>query len=294
MAVVDVADGPRLKCEIPEGLSIHEGDQCVASVDGALEYGRVSEIRPRGTGVRSGPDEPKVVRQATLQDQSHASENAVRSKMAMDTCVERAAKCELDMRLVRVRFSFDRKVLTVVFTSELRVDFREMVKELAGELRARIEMRQIGVRDEAGVIGGMGPCGRALCCCTWLKEFESVNVKMAKQQRLSLNPGAISGMCGRLKCCLGYEYEQYRQLGRNLPRTGETVQCSEGRGCVVGVNVLGQRCKVCLEDKRVVECDAEDVKRNWVRTGRDRPPDSREADGAWDDPDSEPEQRRER
>ena len=126
-------------------------------------------------------------------------------------------------------------------------------------------MKQIGVRDEAGIIGGMGICGRKLCCCTWLRDFESVNVKMAKAQRLSLNPAAISGSCGRLKCCLRYEYEQYKEYGRGMPRQGATVDCPEGRGCVVGRDLLTQRLRVCLENQRVITCEADEATEVWVR-----------------------------
>ncbi|GAG39857.1 unnamed protein product, partial [marine sediment metagenome] len=155
--------------------------------------------------------------------------------------------------------SFDRKVVTISYTAEERVEFQDMVAELSGELHARIEMKQIGVRDAAGITGGLGPCGRRLCCDSWLHKFEAVSVRMAKNQRLSLNPNTISGVCGRLKCCLHFENECYSELGRRLPRDGALVKCPEGKGCVVDKNVLAQRVKVRMEDGRVREFDAEHV-----------------------------------
>jgi len=257
LAYVEVEDGPRLRCCIPDGLAINEGDQCIVEADSVLEYGRLASCEP--TAVSADVDLPKVLRRATLQDQAKAHEGHVRSRMAAETCAERAEKHGLAIRFVRVRFSFDRTVLVVLFTAEERLDFRDMVKELAEEFRARIEMRQVGVRDEAGIIGGLGPCGRGLCCCTWLHNFASINVKMAKSQRISLNPATISGMCGRLKCCLRYEYDCYREMGRYLPRDGALVECPAGRGCVIDKNVLKQCVRVRMEDQRVLEFEADDV-----------------------------------
>ena len=181
-------------------------------------------------------------------------------KMALDACVAKAEKFKLEMRLVRVRYSFDRAVLLVLFAAEERVDFREMVKELTVELRTRIEMKQIGVRDEAAIIGGMGPCGRALCCSKWLRHFAAVNIKAVKTQNMSLNPAAITGMCSRLKCCLRYEYETYKEIGRNIPRLGSTVQCPCGNACVVSKDILKQRVRVRLDDQRVLEYDVSEIK----------------------------------
>lgn len=258
-ALVEIEDGPRLRCYCEPDLAIHVGDRCVVEADNVLEAGRVAELE-ESDAAPSGRKTAKVLRCATLQDQAKAKENALRSKMALDSCMAKVEKYKLEMRLGRVRYSFDRKVLMVLFTAESRVDFREMVKELAGELHTRVEMKQIGVRDEAGHIGGMGPCGRAMCCCSWLHRFESINVKMAKAQGLSLNPATISGMCGRLKCCLRYEYDQYRELGRKIPREGAMVECPEGKGKVIGRDVLAQRVRVRIDQDRIVEFDADDVK----------------------------------
>ena len=142
------------------------------------------------------------------------------------------------MKLVDVEYSFDRSKFIFYFTAEDRVDFRELVKDLAREFRARIELRQIGVRDEAKIFGGYGPCGRVLCCKSFLKDFEPVTVRMAKDQNLPLNPSKISGVCGRLMCCLGYEYQVYKQFLQGLPKQGETINTKEGKGRVIGVNPL--------------------------------------------------------
>lgn len=272
VAYVEVDDTQHLSCFVPEDLSLHEGDQCILQVGSVTEYGRVLRLEDLVEGTRRGGEIPKVVRCATLQDHAKADETALMSKMAMGTCRAKAEKYELNMRLVRVRYSFDRGVLTVQFSAEERVDFRELVKDLSAELRTRIEMRQVGVRDEAAIIGGLGPCGRCLCCCTWLKHFESINVKMAKTQRLTLTPGAINGMCGRLKCCLRYEYEQYKEYGRHLPREGSCVECREGRGCVIGRDILGQRVTVRLEDDRMVKCGPDDIEKIWHEKRRNAPP----------------------
>jgi cell fate regulator YaaT (PSP1 superfamily) len=177
----------------------------------------------------------------------------------MNSLTSKVEKLGLDMRVVRARYSFDRAVLHVTFTAEERIDYSALVQELGAELRTRIEMNQIGVRDEAGMIGGMGPCGRKLCCCSFLHRFESINVRMAKAQRVSLNPGAISGMCGRLKCCLRYEFETYRELGRNLPHDGALVQGPDGKGQVIDKDVLRQRLKVRLEDERILDYDVNEI-----------------------------------
>lgn len=259
---IQIDDGPELDCTGPDDLSIHQGDRCVAKVGDVLEIGQVLEFRDAGN-LNPGAVEklPLVLRCATLQDQSKAAENVLRSKMARETCATMAEKQGLAIRLVSVRYSFNREMLMVQFTADESVDPRGMVKELAAELRTRVDVRQIGVRDEAAIIGGMGPCGRALCCCSWLNHFESVNVRMAKAQAISLNPASMSGMCGRLKCCLRYEYEQYRELSRNMPRDGAYVECPHGCGRVFARNILAQRVKVRLDDDRIAEYGADEVHR---------------------------------
>lgn len=258
MAQVQIENGPQLTCHVAPELAIHPGDQCIMDVDGFLEFGRTLSVAAAGDVART-ENRPEILRCATLQDQAEAKEVALRSKFAREKCVASAEHHKLDMRIVQVRYSFDRKLLRVVFAATDRVDFRAMVGDLAREFGCRVEMKQIGVRDEAAMIGGLGPCGRELCCCTWLRHFQPVNVRMAKVQNFSLNPGAISGMCGRLKCCLRYEHEQYRDLSTHLPREGACVECPHGEGWVVDRDILGQRVKVRLGEERVIDCAADDV-----------------------------------
>jgi cell fate regulator YaaT (PSP1 superfamily) len=257
-ALIEMDDEPRQTCYAPPGLAIHNGDNCILQAERVLEYGRVISLEDVDEEYPKYHT-PEILRCATLQDTAKKKENELSSKMAMETVLASATKFELPMRIVSVRYSFDRQLVLVVFTADGRIDFRGMVRDLAGELHARIEMRQIGVRDEAAMVGGIGPCGRKMCCATWLNHFESINVKMAKTQRLSLNPTAISGMCGRLKCCLRYENEQYKECSRGMPRDGAFVDSPDGRGRVVDQNVMMRRVRVQLEDGHQIDCPIDDV-----------------------------------
>jgi cell fate regulator YaaT (PSP1 superfamily) len=257
IAAVEINVGEQLRCLSPDGLAIHVGDKCIVDTGDVLEIGRIASVADGDGGDTGGI--PKVVRCATLQDQAKSRENELMSKMAMDSCQSKADRLKLKMRLVRVRYSFDRNLLLVQFSAEERVDFRELIKELAAELHTRIEMRQIGVRDEAAMIGGIGTCGRVLCCKSWLQKFESINVKMAKVQRVSLNPSSISGMCGRLKCCLRYEYDQYCDALHGIPRDGTIVETADGKGKVIDQNTLERKVRVRLEDDRVCNYDVDDI-----------------------------------
>lgn len=259
-AYVEIEDGPRLICEAPDGVAVHVGDECIIAIGDVQEVGHVAKLVDEPVPPEEGADPPRVLRMATLQDHARGSETAVRSKMALRTVAALAKERGAEIHIVRGRYSFDRSHLRVLYSCEAGLDERELARELAHELKCRVDLRQIGVRDEAGIIGGIGPCGRKLCCCTWLREFDSVNVKMAKVQKLSLNPGAISGNCGRLKCCLRYEYDNYLEMERGLPRTGAPVECPGGSGRVVAVNVLLQKVKVRLDDDRYIEYDADDIR----------------------------------
>ncbi|OVE75408.1 hypothetical protein BVX97_04895 [bacterium E08(2017)] len=259
-AYIQIEEDHPFKCLVPDGLAVHVGDLCIIELDHSTDIGKVMELEEVEGAKQDGKDKaPVVVRCATLQDQAKADETALRSKMAMSTCTKLVEKYDLDMRLIKVRYTYDMKVLHIVFAAEERIDYRELIKELSGELHARIEMKQIGVRDEAGMIGGMGPCGRTMCCCSWLQKFESINVKMAKCQHLSLNPVAISGMCGRLKCCLRYEQDQYLEADSRLPRDGELVRSPDGDGHVCGKDILRGRVKIRMEDSRVLEYAVEEL-----------------------------------
>lgn len=196
----------------------------------------------------------KVVRIANAKDQLAVEENKEASKEAFDICLKKIEEHQLDMKLVDVEYTFDRNKVIFYFTADGRVDFRELVKDLASIFRTRIELRQIGVRDEAKMLGGIGPCGRMLCCSTFLGDFEPVSIKMAKDQNLSLNPAKISGLCGRLMCCLKYENDDYETAKKELPDIGEKIHTPHGSGKVVGLNILERLVQVDLfEHERVIE-----------------------------------------
>ncbi len=260
-------DGSVLAAGSPENLAIHLGDWCVLQQGRVLEYGRVQKLT-ESESARQPEGVPLVLRRATLQDQTKAHENNLHARMALTACQHKILSHKLPLKILCVRYSFDRSILSITFTSEERVDYREFLKDISGELKAHIEMRQIGVRDASGRVGGMGTCGRRMCCASWLRKFEAVGVKMAKQQRLTLNPATISGMCGRLKCCLRYESEVYRQLSQTMPDDGDEVQIPEGRGYVVDRDIPRQRVKVRLEDNRAFDYPAAEVK---VLRARRRP-----------------------
>ncbi|MDQ0352638.1 cell fate regulator YaaT (PSP1 superfamily) [Alkalibacillus filiformis] len=196
----------------------------------------------------------KVIRIADDKDKLTISENNEMTDEAVRTCSDKIKEHQLDMNLVDAEFTFDRNKIIFYFTADGRVDFRHLVKDLAAVFKTRIELRQIGVRDEAKMLGGIGPCGRMLCCSTFLGDFEPVSIKMAKDQNLSLNPAKISGLCGRLMCCLKYENDMYEDAKQELPDIGESLTTSNGSGKVVGLNMLERLVQVELSEmERVVE-----------------------------------------
>lgn len=190
----------------------------------------------------------KVIRAATEDDIKIVEENRKKEKKAFEICEKKIAQHKLEMRLIDVEYTFDCAKIIFYFTSDGRVDFREIVKDLASVFRTRIELRQIGVRDESKMVGGLGMCGRALCCSTFLDDFQPVSIKMAKEQGLSLNPTKISGTCGRLMCCLKYEQDSYEYLLKTTPKVGAVVKTHDGKGIVTEVNILKGTLKVSLEN----------------------------------------------
>ncbi len=202
----------------------------------------------------------KIVRLANGQDQQNVESNRLAAEEAYQVCTDKILEHQLDMKLVDVEYTFDRNKVIFYFTADGRVDFRELVKDLASIFRTRIELRQIGVRDEAKMLGGIGPCGRMLCCSTFLGDFEPVSIKMAKDQNLSLNPTKISGLCGRLMCCLKYENDEYEAAKAALPDVGEVIHTPNGSGRVVGLNILERIMQVELSDQeRVLEYTLEEI-----------------------------------
>jgi cell fate regulator YaaT (PSP1 superfamily) len=201
----------------------------------------------------------KVARKATPEDLEQYERNQQLEKEAFLFCLRKIREKGMNMKLVKTEVLLDRSKILFYFTAEKRVDFRELVRDLAAELKMRIEMRQIGVRDEAKMVCGIGGCGRELCCAKFMNRFDLVSVKMAKEQNLALNPTKISGICGRLMCCLGYEYPAYMELKKNLPKVGKHVVTRSGKGKIVRQNVLSQTVTVELEEGGEITIDASEI-----------------------------------
>lgn len=249
----------------PGKLDIHAGMHVIVETARGVEMGTVM-TEPKGVSEEEviQPLKP-VIRIATEADEKTVAKNREKEKDAFRICLEKIAKHKLDMKLVEAEYTFDNNKLLFYFTADGRIDFRELVKDLAAVFRTRIELRQIGVRDETKIMGGIGICGRALCCNTYLSEFAPVSIKMAKEQNLSLNPTKISGVCGRLMCCLTNEEETYEELNSHLPSNGDHVTTPEGlRGDVQSVNVLRQLVKVVVtldnDEKEIREYKATELK----------------------------------
>jgi cell fate regulator YaaT (PSP1 superfamily) len=257
---VKLDSGAKYRARGEESLTLKEGDWCVIRKDFYLDYGQVEKVFTEQPSDSEKSEIPKIQRKATVVDQGKAHENLMRGKSALRTAGQFVERLNLPMKLINAHYSFDGKLITVQFSAEGRVDFRELVKQLSHTMNTRIELRQIGVRDETAIMGGIAVCGRALCCCAFLKEFASINVKMAKEQDLSLTPSTISGLCGRLKCCLKYEHAGYLEMDKSMPRRGDCCECKEGRGRVVDRNLLSQKVVVQLEETgRSVTCLKDEI-----------------------------------
>ncbi|HJC81205.1 PSP1 domain-containing protein [[Ruminococcus] torques] len=249
----------------PGKFDIKQGDNVIVETARGVEFGRVV----------SGPKDVKdeevvqplksVIRPANEQDRKTVEKNRQKEKEAFKICLEKIRKHKLEMKLIDVEYTFDGNKILFYFTADGRIDFRELVKDLAAVFRTRIELRQIGVRDETKIRGGIGICGRPLCCSTYLTEFSAVSIKMAKEQNLSLNPTKISGVCGRLMCCLTNEEETYEMLNSQLPSVGDMVTTKDGlSGVVHSLSVLRRRVKVVVnlenDEKEIREYQADDLK----------------------------------
>lgn len=232
----------------PLDFDIKKGDHVIVETARGIEYGTaVGDIRELEEEKITQPLKP-VIRIAKERDDKQQADNKVKEKEAFQICLEKIKKHNLEMKLIDTEYTFDNNKILFYFTADGRIDFRELVKDLASVFKTRIELRQIGVRDETKVLGGMGICGRALCCHTFLSEFAPVSIKMAKEQNLSLNPTKISGVCGRLMCCLKNEEETYEDLNKRLPNVGDYVTTDDGyKGEVHSVNVLRQLVKVIVD-----------------------------------------------
>ncbi len=246
----------------PNGMEPKAGDHVIVETARGVEYGRVAMgIKEVSEDEIVAPLKP-IIRIATPEDDIILEENKRKQKEAYKICEEKIEKHRLDMKLVDVEYTFDSNKILFYFTSDKRVDFRELVKDLASVFRTRIELRQIGVRDEAKMLGGLGVCGRNLCCVQYLDDFQPVSIKMAKEQGLSLNPAKISGNCGRLMCCLKYEQDCYEELLKVTPRVGALVSTPNGKGSVVSVSLLKEKVKVLLsgDNADVEEYNVSDIK----------------------------------
>lgn len=248
----------------PQNYKVGPGDHVIVETARGVEYGTVTGNIQSISEERITQPLKAVIRVATQEDDARARRNRVKEKDAMRICQEKIRKRGLEMKLIDAEYTFDNNKVLFYFTADGRIDFRELVKDLAAVFRMRIELRQIGVRDETKILGGIGICGRVLCCNSFLSEFAPVSIKMAKEQNLSLNPTKISGVCGRLMCCLKNEEETYEYLNSRLPNPGDTVTLPDGqKGEVHSVNVLRQKVKVLVDagdEKELQEFEAGDLK----------------------------------
>ncbi|MCE4995768.1 PSP1 domain-containing protein [Staphylococcus xylosus] len=244
---IDFQKSGKMEYYSPKNFDLNVNDWVVVESKRGLEMGRVKYAPLDVADEDVTLPLKEIVRHATDKDLSQYEQNEKDAEEAMTLCKNTIQQQSLEMRLVNCEFTLDKSKVIFNFTSDERVDFRKLVKVLAQKLKTRIELRQIGVRDEAKLLGGIGPCGRSLCCATFLGDFEPVSIKMAKDQNLSLNPTKISGACGRLMCCLKYENDYYEEARAQLPDVGEAIQTPEGNGKVIGLNILDVSMQVKVE-----------------------------------------------
>lgn len=244
---IDFQKSGKMEYYSPQHFNLTVGDWVVIESKRGLEMGRV-KYEPLNVADQDVTLPLKeIVRISTEEDLIRYEQNEQAAKEALQLCKDTIQQQQLEMRLVNCEFTLDKSKVIFNFTSDERVDFRKLVKVLAQKLKTRIELRQIGVRDEAKLLGGIGPCGRSLCCSTFLGDFEPVSIKMAKDQNLSLNPTKISGACGRLMCCLKYENDYYEEARAQLPDVGDPIETPEGNGKVIGLNILDISMQIKVE-----------------------------------------------
>ena len=272
MALAKICLGPGNKCCLMDSgsVEIKSNDRVMVEGDHGLKLGRVKLVFGDADPQLFPGQIKSLVRLATPEDLAQEEKNRAMEKKAMEFCLDRIQSHRLPIYLVQVECLFDASKIIFYFTAPGRVDFRELVKDLVQEFRIRIELRQIGVRHRAKMVGGLGICGRGLCCASHLRDFEPVSVRMAKEQQLSLNPNKISGICGRLMCCLTYEYSSYQELRKHLPRVGKRIQTPEGEGKIIRYNLIRETVTLELDDKRELEVALKDL------TGGDTPAETNE------------------
>ena len=250
---------------------VNVGDHVIVETARGLEFGTVCREQTTVNDSELVAPLKNIIRIATEADQKKHEENLAKKDNALRLCQEKIDAHGLEMKLIDVEYTFDNSKVVFYFTADGRVDFRELVKDLASVFRMRIELRQIGVRDEAKMIGGVGSCGRGLCCSTWLRDFEPVSIKMAKVQNLSLNPTKISGICGRLMCCLKYENDIYNELKKGMPNVGERVKTPDGIGVVTDINILENlvRTRLILEESSKENGNEEKLSTEFYSYGKE-------------------------
>ena len=253
-------DAGKLYYFSPGEFHVEIGDNVIVETARGLEFGKVTMGETEVSDRELVAPLKNIIRIATEKDKKKHKENIAKKEDALRICQEKVNAHKLEMKLIDVEYTFDNSKVIFYFTADGRVDFRELVKDLASIFRMRIELRQIGVRDEAKMLGGVGNCGRGLCCSTWLSDFEPVSIKMAKVQNLSLNPSKISGICGRLMCCLKFENEVYTHLKKGMPSTGEKIKTPDGIAVITDVNILESTVKARLVVEECAKTSEKDQK----------------------------------
>ncbi|MDO4869765.1 MAG: stage 0 sporulation family protein [Bacillota bacterium] len=255
----------------PGNIKVNAGENVIVETARGIEFGKVTMEETEVSDSTLVAPLKNIIRVATPEDEKKHEANLAKKEEALRLCQEKIDAHGLEMKLIDVEYTFDNSKVVFYFTADGRVDFRELVKDLAAVFRMRIELRQIGVRDEAKMIGGVGNCGRGLCCNTWLTDFEPVSIKMAKVQNLSLNPSKISGICGRLMCCLKYENDIYTELKKGMPNTGERIKTPDGIGVVTDVNILENliKTRLILEEASEKNGDEEKLSTEFYTYGKE-------------------------
>ena len=254
---VKLSDNGRVYFFDADGLMLKENDSVIVETEKGLQYGIVMR-QVSDNEIDKRIDYKKVIRLANQADYKKHLNNIKDANKAIIFCYNLIGKYNLDMRIIDASYTFDREQLIFRFVADDRVDFRQLAKDLGSKYKTRIELRQVGIRDKAKEIGGIGPCGRKLCCNNFLTEFDSVSINMAKNQNLSLNPSKINGVCGRLLCCLKFENENYCEYKKGLPEVGNKIETENGLGKVISVDVFKRKYKVLVDDNQILEVDAKD------------------------------------
>ena len=244
---------PVVYVELPDELGVARDDDVIVDVERGQEFARIVSNMNIPCKTRTEPSQGKVLRLITEEDKKKIEGNRIKAKEALSTCSKKIDERKLDMQIAQCEYTFDESKVIFFFTSEGRVDFRELVKDLARIFRVRIELKQIGVRDKAKIVGGYGVCGRELCCTSYMNGFPPLGIKMAKEQALPLNPSRISGVCGRIKCCMAYEFSVYREYAKALPKVGEKITTPQGKGKVIDINILKRYVRVDLGEGQITK-----------------------------------------